>query len=57
MNILSWILFLWGSSILIIVAAIWISNRRHEKRLASMRAEADRKRDESYSVARAHFLK
>jgi hypothetical protein len=56
MSVLSWILFLWGSSILIIVAAIWVSNRRHERRLAAMRAEADQKRDDSYSTARARFL-
>jgi hypothetical protein len=57
MNLVSLILFLHGLAILILIAAIWASNRRHERRLDAMRAAADRKRDESYTAARAHFLK
>jgi len=56
MNIFSWILFLWGLSVIVVVAAIWVSNRRHERRLAAMRAKADLRREESYSAARARFL-
>jgi hypothetical protein len=56
MKILCVLLFIWGSSILILIAALWASNRRHEKRLDAMRAEAERRRDEAYSAARARFL-